>query len=208
FGFYEDSELTRLIKKGKQLVTELYDKIYVVSLDDGLPGMPIEVNVSSEKVDLEIEVQEERVGQKNQISLSAKASSEISTYQWYLDGKLVETVEKPILFLDDETYEITLAVGNPSGCLVYDTLKLDFTPPLSVVENQENFVYPNPTKDELFFRHQESILEVQILSLDGKILFREDNLPEVLNVSFLARGTYIMKISMKDETINQQLIIE
>ncbi len=58
-------------------------------------------------------------------------------------------------------------------------------------------VYPNPTSDKLFFAtEQEQVVNVKIYSLHGQLLSQtEVNTSEAIDVSFLAKGIYIIKIN-------------
>ena len=208
FGFYEDPELMQLIKKGKELSTNAFSKIYVVNLDDGLPGMPIEVNVTTEEVDLSIAYNKQLVGNKHQVDLSAVSNNEISNLRWYVNGDLTETIAEPIFFLDKEDHEIVLQAHSSSGCLVSDTLNLDFTIPLGSNDQSDSFVYPIPTNGILNFTNQEPISEIKILSLEGKILYKEEHVVDNLNASFLEQGVYTIEIHMMNKTIVRRFIVE
>ena len=208
FGFYEDPELTQLIKKGTQLTTNGHNKIYVVGLDDGLPGIPVEVNITNEEVELNISHATTKIGGKNQVDLSVTSVDDISDHKWYVNGDLVETIANPTLFLDDEMYEIVLQATSSSGCSIADTLLLDFIPPLALQDADNTIVYPNPTKEFLYFTNFERIQEIRILSLEGKVILKGKIDENTLDVSFLPPGTYTMKILYEDRTVNQKLIIK
>ncbi len=208
FGFYEDPELTRLIKKGTSLTTNEYTKVYVVGLDDGLPGLPVEVNIINEEIEVDISYIEKQIGEKYQVDLSVNTNDDVINYEWYVNGDLTETIVNPTLFFHDEGYEIVLKVLSVSGCAASDTLNLDFSPPLAIDNDKHMFVYPNPNQGYLTFEHTNAILEVQILSLDGKLLFEKKRALSNLDISFLPKGIYLVKMITQNETFHQQLVVE
>ncbi|MEM6830074.1 MAG: S8 family serine peptidase, partial [Bacteroidota bacterium] len=105
FGFYEDEDLTQLIKKGTQLIIEEESKVFVVGLDDGLPSAPREVNISKITESITIEYTTETIQNKNRVSFSV-SNHEFESFQWYVDREVVETSPNPSIFLDDNVYEV------------------------------------------------------------------------------------------------------
>ncbi len=208
FGFYKDPELMQLIKKGTQLTTSDYNKIYVVNLEDGLPGIPIEVNVTLEEIEMNVSYTSIPIGGKNQVNLSVISEDELSNHKWFVNGDLSETIVNPTLFLNNEAYEIVLQANALSGCTVSDTLHVDFTLPLALDTTNDLFVYPNPTSEFIFLKIYDKIREVQILSLEGKVISKEKNLKDKLDISFLAQGSYMIKMIYEDRTFIEKFIVE
>ncbi len=208
FGFYEDEELTTLIKKGTQLVTNSYSQIYVVNLDDGLPGMPIEVNITNSSAEFEIDHEISVVGEKNKVDLSINTEDEIDTQSWYINGILSETSEAPTFFLNNELYQIVLEVRTTSGCQNTDTLNLDFTPVLSINEKSKLEVYPNPTNGLVNIQSLEKIEEVWLFGMDGKEISNIQTPKSQINFTSVKPGLYILKVRINNIDYEAQLVID
>lgn len=207
FGFYEDVELAQLIKKGTRLKTNSYDKIYIVGLDDGLPGMPIEVNIQNESPQIEINYSTETVGTKNQVMLSVESAFELSSYKWYLDNEPFETIENPTIFLDNKLYEIALESYTAKGCKAIDTLLLDFTPPLSVDNKYNNQIYPNPSLGSIKFNY-EKIDHIEIYQFDGKLIESMKVINNEIDISYLQKGLYLIKVYSDRDPVTHQVLLQ
>ncbi|MEO9484413.1 MAG: S8 family serine peptidase [Ekhidna sp.] len=207
FGFYEDAELTTLISKGTHLQTNTHNKIYVVNLDDGLPGMPIEVNISNKVVAFDISHIVTAIGQKNQVDLSIITDEELTSFSWYINGDLSETSQSPTFFLDPAEYEIVLVVSDVNGCQASDTLLLDFVPPLAITDDRNFVIYPNPSNGIINIESNEIVERLQLLSLDGKVLLDFKKPEKTLDLSELPSGHYIIKAEGGDDTWERQLRI-
>lgn len=206
FGFYEDPDLTQLIKKGTRLTTDQYEKVYVVSLDDGLPGMPIEVNIDLEIVDLDIAHFSTLIGNKHEVDLFAVTNNPIDSYQWFINGALSETTSNPTFFFDNQPYEIVLEVTTLAGCSQRDTLLLDFSTPLGIA-NPIEFIYPNPTSGLIKLQIDGKVSEIRLISMDGRQIWNQENPKKELDLSGLTSGVYIMKIDTDQGEIETTLIL-
>lgn len=68
-------------------------------------------------------------------------------------------------------------------------------------------IFPNPAKDIINF--SDEILNIRISDLSGKVIRQIPNPEKSINVSKLAKGTYIISATTKSgETINKKFIIE
>lgn len=207
FGFYEDAELTSLIKKGTELKTNSHSQIYVVNLDDGLPGMPIEVNVTNQVLSYTIAHVTSEIGEKIKVDLSIETTDQLSAYTWYINNELASINENPTFFLDQAPYEIVLAVTGASGCTSSDTLQLDFSPPLSISEDLLH-VYPNPTSGIIQIDSKSQIEVITLHSLDGKEVLRMLKPTTSVDLSTVPKGLYILKVVSIKESFEQKLLIE
>ena len=208
FGFYEDAELTSLIKKGTRLKTSTYSQLYVVNLDDGLPGMPIEVNISDQSYSLDIIHLTSRVGQKNKVELSIESNDDLTNHMWYVNGQLSETIVEPIFFFDDELYEIVVTVSGTSGCERSDTVTLNFTPPLSL-DNDEDFnIYPNPSGGIVTLESVARIEEINLFSLDGRMILNLKDPKREVDLTELRKGLYILEARVGNNVYKKQLILK
>ncbi|MEP1097156.1 MAG: S8 family serine peptidase [Cyclobacteriaceae bacterium] len=207
FGFYSDSQLTSLIKKGKQLNISEDMKFFVVGLDDGLPSDPREVNVSFEEFEPQIGSTSERVGDKNKITLSALPNEGISEFSWYLDGELFDTSPNPTFVVSDEVYQIVVEVVNQLGCSHRDTLQLDLTVPLGVSELPAFNFHPNPSSGYIILSHWKEINSISVSDIAGHYIFEIGKIAEVINLNHLSPGVYLLKANTDDGTFTKKLIV-
>lgn len=207
FGFYEDADLTNLIKKGKLLAVDKDMKVFVVGLDDGLPSDPREVNVDFENFELVIQSSTEKVGGKNKVSLSTSPSEGINAFSWYLDGDLIDTSPAPIFSLDDALYEVIAAVVNENGCLHKDTIQLDLIPTLGLDDPSTFSFYPNPTSGFITLENWKEISTISVFDIAGNDIFEIDKMTAVINFNHLSPGVYILKARTDDGAVKKKLII-
>jgi hypothetical protein len=70
-------------------------------------------------------------------------------------------------------------------------------------------IYPNPTRSGVFFI--ESVSEIERLGIfdnSGKIVFESfDSIKQPIDISFLRKGAYILRIIRKDKTRNKVLLV-
>lgn len=196
FGFYADAALTQYLHKGTQFKTSSNESIYVVNLDDGLPGEPFEVVITVQQLEFSIAYSLSTVGAKQKIQLSVAPTTDLESYKWYLNGVLAETAENPTLFLSNASYTIVLEAISTAGCSFYDTLQLDLTP-LEITDDPGFLVYPNPATDALYVTNHEFVQEVTFLSLDGREVWKIVKPEAIIPVNRLPRGWWIVR--MKNE---------
>ncbi|MEM7297989.1 MAG: PKD domain-containing protein [Bacteroidota bacterium] len=200
FGFYEDVELTTLISKGTQLEVQESQTVFVVGLDDGLPSDPVEVNLSLEEFAFDIEYSASIIGDKNKVDLTTSSNQEIVSYQWYVNDELTETSSSPSLFFDNEIIEVVLEATSSIGCLSYDTLQLDFTPPLGISETGSISIHPNPTDGIVSISSAKSVHTINVINISGKQAWSLTSPNETINLSTLSDGIYILEFELSDGT--------
>lgn len=208
FGFYRDNLLTDFISKGTQLVVDESQKLYVVGLDDGLPGLPIEVDVSMDSFDFTINHKTSRVGTKNRVELSVSSNDNIASYHWYVAEELVATSPTAILFLDDTQATIRLEATNANGCISSDVLEFDFTPPLGISDNSSFSIYPNPTTDFIRIDTKEMIHSILITDMTGKLLELPPIKNERIDIRKLGPGLYMIEFTMNLKSYKVKFIVQ
>lgn len=207
FGFYEDAELTTLIKKGSELLVTEDMKVFVVGLDDGLPSSPREVNITLESFDLSIESTTEKIGDKNKVSLSATPAAEITSYQWFVDGVLTEITSSPVLTFDNTIYLVVIQATNSNGCVHSDTITLDFSPPLGLTNDIDLSIFPNPTTGSINLSSASKIQLVQVLDIAGNFIFEIEEPNGSIKLNQLAKGIYLLKVKTQKGLQTKKLII-
>jgi len=104
-------------------------------------------------------------------------------------------------------FDPTSSVYNlTSGVQQYFLLKLGY--PLSVEENinESVLIYPNPTNSNLTFEIEESIKEIEIIDVSGKILKSIIPSSNEINLDFLKDGIYFFKLIFEDKVITRKII--
>ena len=67
-------------------------------------------------------------------------------------------------------------------------------------------VYPNPVQDILFIKSKDPVIKAEIYDAAGRVLKSVSVKDHSVNVSELAKGNYIIRLSTKDQTIIEKFI--
>jgi PKD repeat protein len=122
---------------------------------------------------------------------------------------LTEWANKPNIRIAFESYNRN---GNN---LFIDNIKIAGTPNVGIKTsaNQKILVYPNPSKGfiTLFSGQPIEDLSVSLINIQGSVVYHQmiksnSNLSELLNLSMLSKGVYLMKIQ-GNSTLQQEKII-
>jgi len=96
------------------------------------------------------------------------------------------------------------------GLVTFDTIACDliFTSTENFVESSDLNIFPNPTSDKLFFKTKELQLEsVQVFSLEGKLMNEYSLEQSEIDVSYLERGLYVLKIKTGQGLVIEKVIV-
>ncbi|MEM6643119.1 MAG: S8 family serine peptidase [Bacteroidota bacterium] len=213
FGFYQDAEISKLIHKGSEIAFNESSKVFVVSLDDGLPGKVVESVISFSDFNPEIQFTSTLVGERNKISLSASSTQEIKNFEWFIDDDgSKETTSSPVLFFENRLVTITLKAESMDGCIGEDTLVLDFTSSdliLGNVEENALSVFPNPSPDGKFKLSDASKVDkIRLKDLSGKVLYQAQEIESNLDFSKISKGIYILELAAGNEKQQIKLVLE
>ncbi len=110
----------------------------------------------------------------------------------------------------DETLALPINTPNSTPCLELGTAIN------SIVTPKQFVVYPNPTSDTFTLEFNSGIkppLKAEIVDLAGKVVLAKtfpinSYTPWVVNASSWAKGTYLIKITLTDNTVQSQKIIK
>ena len=101
--------------------------------------------------------------------------------------------------------------SNGSGYLLMDNIMVTD----SVLSTSENLlsknsvnIYPNPTSDYLNIKTDKKITEMTVYDISGKKVFSSNSSDRKIDVSQLAKGTYILTIKSADGTMSNQKFIK
>jgi hypothetical protein len=85
--------------------------------------------------------------------------------------------------------------------------------PVSIFEEDEDgsrlIVYPNPAHDRLYLEMQESMEEVQLLDMTGRVLYKKDKASDklIIPVDSFEAGIYLIKVMVKEELVTRKILI-
>lgn len=104
------------------------------------------------------------------------------------------------------------SVGTLSDALVDYVRVYKSATPLGIKENSiaEKFIlYPNPTKNTITIKSEETDYSIQIYDLNGRLILNSNKVQDdTINVSSLTKGTYLFKFLSKEKVSVQKVIIE
>lgn len=115
------------------------------------------------------------------------------------------------------TYTITYTYTDVNGCEASDDLTVTVDGCASLDENdfsQEITVMPNPTTNyfEISSENNNAIESIQLISAEGKVLNTSissiSSSKKVLDVSYVANGTYFIKIRANNNIVTRKVIIQ
>ncbi len=69
-------------------------------------------------------------------------------------------------------------------------------------------IYPNPVKTELTINTIETIKEIEIFDLLGKSVYLKSDIGNTINIDFLQKGMYILKVNTESGSSNYKIIKE
>jgi hypothetical protein len=102
--------------------------------------------------------------------------------------------------------------GNNSDINNLDTLTFNILDPLTVSRIESDFaveIFPNPNTGEIYFKSESSITQVDIYSIDGKLIsnYQFKNGNRQMDVSALPNGSYLLKITSYSSATIRNLVI-
>lgn len=104
------------------------------------------------------------------------------------------------------------SVGTLSDALVDYVRVYKSASPLGIstaIVDEKFTVYPNPAKSTITIKSLETDYSLQVFDLEGRLVLNYKKVPEnSVEVSSLAKGTYIFKILSKENVSVQKVIIE
>lgn len=79
-----------------------------------------------------------------------------------------------------------------------------------IVDKSELTIFPNPAKDKLFiqFKNEAKVNMVVIYDQVGKVVFKDNNIMESIDISKLMNGIYVLEFEINNRKLREKLIIE
>lgn len=71
--------------------------------------------------------------------------------------------------------------------------------------SNELSIFPNPCENFLYFNNSEN-KSVFIYGADGEIKFQANNVTSVLNLAFLQKGMYLIRVELDNSVLSEKII--
>lgn len=91
-------------------------------------------------------------------------------------------------------FSVRLIKNSPLSTSSFSKLKMSF--------------YPNPVKSEFILNTTETIITVEIYDILGKVIFSKNSSQTNVNIEFLKKGIYLLKVKTENGTFNSKIIKE
>jgi hypothetical protein len=109
------------------------------------------------------------------------------------------------------TYDIVLSGGSDNNyeyTLVNGVLEVKTTTAIEEVSQTAITLYPNPARNILYFKSEQSISRIEIVNQSGVLVLQKDNPHSSINISNLASGLYIVRIHTEKTITMKKLIVK
>ena len=152
-----------------------------------------------------------QVIQQTQHTYSVPATS--TSYTWGVNsGTIVNgsgTPQVDVEWTTPGTGSLWVDVVHPAGCNGSDTIQVTIASNIGLVENgaASYTVYPNPATNKLFvhvLNHDIRFTGYTILDVTGRTV-QQGNAVEIIDVSSLATGMYILQLQTDGQTFTQRV---
>lgn len=201
-----------LLYVGDELISESATNIVELAPKETttykLTGVPVNgCNVNS--VNFTIEVNDLAVPGILVAGNVLESSIEADTYQWYLNGNILEDETGKILVANapgDYTVEVTK--GNCSNLSDGFIFNEDVLNANKALENALK-LYPNPVEDKMFIElNNINSIDITIFTINGKFIdkFKLNKGQSEIEMSKFTKGTYLIQIESDKGTVTKRII--
>lgn len=213
FGFYEDSQLSTPLHKGTSFTIDSINQerdIYVVGLDNGLPGEALIVSLVPKPSNVSIVATPEILYLENSRSTQFEVDSILNSSIWYINEKFSERTNDPVFsFFEAGIFTIKVQGFDSDNCFQESTLDYVVNERAPVVLGNDMIPevtnpYPNPVSSIFNIPYNEAIVSLTVRDVAGKIIQQilypviKGNLYP-LDVSAYQEGVYFLEIESPNE---------
>ncbi len=142
---------------------------------------------------------------------SQLTSSSATTYQWYLNGVLINGATS-VNYTPAVSGVYVVRITDANGCVYRYSAGYKYVKPNAVGDidlSSQVTVYPNPAQDNLYIKDANSLgneFTVSIADNMGNVVYKTAN-SKTLDVSSLANGLYILQVVSKNGIVNKRINI-
>ncbi len=143
----------------------------------------------------------------DEFTLSTTHSGYYTSWQWYLNGKLIEGATEEKLVVDENGLYSVVVTGR-HGCTDSTTYNVTNVPTSIDAQEKTSFIrlYPNPVTDHVQLLNQTGQpVDVVLLSMDGRELWQTSvsTVHHTILMSTYAQGVYLVQVRNKAGQILQ-----
>jgi len=109
--------------------------------------------------------------------------------------------------MEDDGMAIFTPVVNANAAGVSGDASLDFAT-LSIPSDEviDFSIYPNPTTDNLYINQMNNLTKVEIINMNGQLVFSKNKNLEKINVSRLQNGMYFLKVFTENGSNSKKFV--
>lgn len=190
-------------------VTDLTSGNYDVTVTDGggcIITATVHISQPSNALVTTTQSTQSTLGNNGTATVNASGGTGTIHYAWSTNPVQTTAI---VTGLAPGLYEVTVSDG--TGCVIVDTVFVDFPAGISELSNHSVFIYPNPATDRVHVDIKglnNAELSISVIDLSGRVVIAEESAAKLLNTSSLANGVYIIKLSMEGDFYMSRLVIE
>ena len=129
--------------------------------------------------------------------------------QWYLNGVLLQgAVQQNLTATESGQYSVKVSDANSceglSDSYVYTlpSTGLNTNKTIAVI------LFPNPNNGNFKIIHPSNTISVEICNLLGEIIYSSEHIDKDIDISFAAKGMYIVKVISLNHVHTERIIVE
>ena len=213
--WYYDGDLNELMNIGNRYKVTYLDiknrvQYFITQTVDGITSPPAKVRL---EIAQPLQIVVDSFG--NELHAIANGLTELDPadyqYEWRRNGLLFPEITGSILFPQVTAWYSSRIANLDNTCQAVDSLFWEGLPTAVEPDPEEiNFVvYPNPAKDQLYWKSDAPVLQIQIYTLDGRLIQQLKNVQQsgqILPPASIT-GMYILKAVFTDGKIAVRKII-
>lgn len=121
--------------------------------------------------------------------------------------------------VDGNNYAYSISFNCPmtttthvNSSFVYDAMSIRLVRNASLstssFDKSKVSIYPNPVQNELNIQTDAMIYSIEIFDMLGKRVYSKNQTEKIINIDFLSKGMYLVKINTENQTFNSKIIKE
>jgi len=213
FVYYSDADLTNIVRKGTDTVFGPITSdtaFYITNVSNYLESEPTEISINVVLFDPQIDADPDSLVLASSPNVTFSTfEPEVISWQWYINGQLVEIDSSPTLAFDSlGNYLVQLVSENSTGCV--DTSDLVYSVyAITGINDQLSRlikVFPNPVDDFLTIEvsGNRGIENLRMYNTAGmEIPFKSSKTGNVrlISAAHLTKGLYLMTGEVADQPL-------
>ncbi len=136
-------------------------------------------------------------------------SNYTSGNQWYLNGNIIQGATQQSLSVS-ESGLYSVKVSDEKTCEGYSAAYeyLVSNTGINAIKNEGILIAPNPNKGNFKIIHSSARISIEIVNLLGENIYSNSDSDGNIDMSFVAKGMYIVKVKTIDKVHIERIIVE